>query len=158
MKKSLLIILTCLFFTDLGLAKQQARTNVIQYQIKEEQDKSREVAEYLKKREEELNQQNSRFKQESSLRRFEVMFFSSGAMVYWSSLVFVKLFAEIATGYSSELNNTYWYYIGFNALGIATYISIKDYYDIKAEAVTREHGPGNAGSGGYQFRFLSMRF
>ncbi len=140
------------------LAKQETITNVEQYQIKENQENLKEVEEYLKQREEEMNKIKERERAESPARRFEVMFFSSGAMVYWSSYLFVRIFAQIAKGTSSEMNNTYWYYIGFNAVGVATYVAIKDYYDRKAKLDIEQNNSGNFNPRDYRLTFLAVRF
>lgn len=140
------------------IAKQETVTNVEQYQIKENQENLKEVEEYLKQREEEMNKIKERERAESPARRFEVMFFSSGAMVYWSSYFFVRIFAQIAKGTSSEMNNTYWYYIGFNAIGVATYVAIKDYYDRKAKFDLEQNNSGNFNQRDYRLTFLAVRF
>jgi len=64
---------------------------------------------------------------ENKYRRFEIIFFSSGAVIYFTSYLLARLFAEINLGHSSELPDSYWYFIIVNSIGMATYISIHDY-------------------------------
>lgn len=156
MKRIFIILFLLSFTARLAAAGNTMITNRVLYRESDRQ--TGEVEEYLKKRREEKAAFEKKARAESPLRRFEVMFFSSGAMTYWSSLIFVKLFAQIATGHSSVMNNTYWYYIGFNALGIATYVAVKDYYDRRDEAVFNQNKYGNLNQKNYTINLLYARF
>lgn len=137
-------------------AEESSVTNIEQYRIKDKGENIEEVREYLLKRQKELEEKQNQKEPESSLRRFEVMFFTSGAMVYFSTLIFTKLFAEIYRGRSSELPNTYWTFIVANSVGIGTYIAIKDYYDIAHFQEEKKYGKENQNH--YRFSLLRKRF
>lgn len=152
----MIILFFFLFAVCPAAAGKSMITNRVPFRESDRQ--TAEVEEYLKRRKEEKAAVEKKARSESPLRRFEVMFFSSGAMTYWSSLIFVKLFAQIATGHSSVMNNTYWYYIGFNAVGIATYVSIKDYCERKETAVSFGNKHGNLNQKDYTIDLLYARF
>lgn len=157
--KKIIICITILFLHfQILFSRQNFTTNVLQYQIKDKSENLKEVEEYLKKRQEVLEQLKKKKEPESSLRRFEIQFFSSGAMVYFSTYIFVKLFSEIYSSASSELSAANWYFIIVNSIGIGTYIAIKDYYDVKKIKMEEEKNYGNIDQSYYRFSFLSKRF
>lgn len=155
----LIMILLCLFLLiNNSVAEQVLVTNVQQYEIKDEKIEFQEVEKYLKQREERLAELSAMKEPESKLRRAEIMFFSSGAMVYFSSLIFVKLFAEFTTGPSSSMPDTYWYFIGFNAIGIAAYVTIKDGIEYADYLVKEKNKQTNLGERNYKLNLWARRF
>lgn len=126
MKKIILILISLFIFTNIIHAKEIIVTNAKPYEIKGEQENLQEVEKYLKEHNDELEKIKNQEEPESRLRRAEVMFFSSGAIAYFSTYLFAELFATINKGTATTLPNTYWAYIGFNAIGIGTYVTIKD--------------------------------
>ncbi len=160
--KKIIICITILFLHfQILFSMQNSTTNVLQYQIKDKSENLKEVEEYLKKRQEVLEQLKKKKEPESSLRRFEIQFFSSGAMVYFSTYIFVKLFCEIYSSDSSELSVSHWCFIITNSVGIGTYIAIKDYYDVKKirmKEMEEEKNYGNIDQNYYRFSFLKKRF
>ncbi len=158
MKRCVILILLIVMSSHFVFAQQTAVTNVEKFKIEDESQNIKEVEEYLRNRQLILEKINNKKEPESSLRRFEVMFFTSGAMVYFSTFIFVKLFAKFSRGTSSELPYTYWYYIISNSAGIAAYIAIKDYYDVKKFRLEEEKRHGSIEQNTYRVSFLSQRF
>lgn len=126
MKNLILILLFIFIFRNFINASQVIITNAKPFEIKGGQENSQEVEKYLKEHNDEMEKIKNQEEPESKLRRAEVMFFSSGAIVYFSSFLFAKLYAGISKGFTSTLPNPYWAYIGANSIGIATYVTIKD--------------------------------
>ena len=124
-------LLLFLLIENLIYSETNFVTNIEQYKIDESLKGTKEVEKYLKEREEKIREDILKREKESPLRRFEVIFFSSGAMVYITTLFMLKIYQEFTTGESSNLPDVQWYYIGLNSIGLATYISIKDYYENK---------------------------
>ena len=158
MKQIVITILLVLFCVHAGFSEQEVKTNVEKYKIKEDARDIEEVAAYLKERQKMLESLNDQKEPESSVRRFEVMFFSSGAMAYFSTYLFVKLFAQFTTGHSSELPSSYWYFIITNSVGMATYISIKDYYEVKEIRNIEDNKQSHIGKNNYKMSLYNQRF
>ncbi|MBU1078256.1 MAG: hypothetical protein KKH98_13240 [Spirochaetes bacterium] len=154
----ILILLICLNMGFPLAAATGSVTNVQQYQIKGEGEDLDDVRKYLEERQAALEKIKNKKEPESSLRRFEVQFLTSGAMVYFSTYIFVKLFAEIYWGASSELPDTHWYFVITNSVGIGTYIAIKDYYDVKRMRAEDPDKFGREEEKLYRFSFLNKRF
>ncbi len=153
MVRFITVILLVFFGFSLLEAENSSLTNKVEYKVKSEVfPEESKVKEYLKKREKREEKENKE-NEESSVRRFEIMFFSSGTIVYLSSMLFLKLFAEITTGYSSELPDEYWYYIGVNSVGIGLYIAIKDYKENRIEKRVENLKEKN-----YKLSLLNIKF
>ncbi len=150
------ITLFFLYFILVNLlnADTNSITNIERYKVPDKGKQIKEVEKYLKEREERLKELAQKRKPESPVRRFEVEFFSSAPMLYLSTMFILKIYQEIITGESSELPDVQWYFIGFNSIGIATYIAIKDYYDNKKIQNKVEVRKGN----NYKLSFLRIRF
>ncbi len=158
MKKLIIIIVCILLSVCLVSARQNVVTNVEQYQIKDTGEDVEEVAKYLKERQAELEKQKKMREPESSFRRFEVVFLSAGAIVYWSSYLFVRLYAEFQIERSTELPDSYWYFIITNSVGMATYIAVKDYYDVKRIQEIDRNKYGKKKNNYYKLSLLKARF
>ncbi len=133
MHKYIIFLIIILFNLNLfGETNISYVTNKEIFAVKDKKEgiKNKKVEQYLKKRELLLEKENEK-NMESPIRRFEIIFFSSGTIAYLSSMLFLKLFAEFTIGYSSELPDEYWYYIVLNSTGVGLYIAFKDYYDNK---------------------------
>ena len=158
MKRITAAVIIILLGMNIIFAGQTVKTNVEQYKIKDESKNIKEVTEYLKKRQEKIEKAKKKIKPESSLRRFEVQFLSSGAMVYLSTWLFSRLFSMATTRNFSELPDTYWIFIITNSVGMATYIAVKDYYDVQRIQESREDRYSNRNQNFYRLSLLSSRF
>jgi len=118
--KTLIIAKIIIFSFTIIIFAQTTNTNVVK-QMPEELEK------YLEKQKMIQKLKPVKPEPESAARRAEIIFFSSIPLIYSSSYLLVKLFMELTTGESSEFPDSYWYYIGINTVGIATYLTIKDY-------------------------------
>ena len=125
-----MIIITALS-AHAGFCSPLVITNVEKHEIKDDSENVKEVAEYLKKRQEALERARKEKKPQSSLKRFEIQFFSAGAMAYVTTWLLSRIFAEFTIDDASDLPDIYWMLIITNSVGMATYISVKDYYDVK---------------------------
>ena len=131
MKKIFLILIIIVCSLKLSFAEKTVVTNKEQYEIKDKSASIKEVAEYLKERESKLKEAKSKKEPESALRRFEVQFFSAGAMSYLTTWLATRLFALATISSGSDLPDIYWMFVVTNSVGMATYIATKDYYDVK---------------------------
>lgn len=156
--KRLIVFIIILLIVHTSFAEQSSITNVEQYEIKDDSEKIKEVAEYLKKRQEEMERLKKKRKPEDSLRRFEILFFSSGTVAYLGSYFIAKIFATFNLGQSSELPYTYWYFIITNSVGVATYISIKDYYDVKRIRSQEQDTYNSIKQHSYKLGLLRIKF
>ena len=158
MKRMITAVIIILLSMNMIFAEQTIKTNVEQYKIKDESKNIKEVREYLKKRQEKIEKEKKKKKPESSLRRFGVQFFSSGAMAYLSTWILSRLFSMVTTRNSSELPDTYWIFIITNSAGMATYIAVKDYYDVQLIRGNQEDRYSNRNQNFYRLSLLSSRF
>ncbi len=158
--KKILIMIICILFTAANIifAEKSTITNVEQYKIKDTGKDVEEVAAYLKQRQAELEKLKNMKPPESSLRRLEIIFFSSGAIVYWSTYLFARLFAEYHLEHSSELPDSYWYFIITNSVGMATYITVKDYYHAKEIRGIEGNKYGKTYKNNYKVSLLKAKF
>ncbi len=149
-----LIFILTTFQLIFGESNTTYVTNKTEYTVKStvKENKSK-VEEFLKQREKKMKKLSKENK-ESSLRRFEIIFLSSGTVIYLSSRLFLKLFAEFTTGTSSELPDEYWYYIAVNSVGVGLYIAVKDYYAIE----NSEKKVENLNKKNYKLSLLKVRF
>ena len=154
MEKCVLILLGIFIITSYLLAETNSVTNVEKYKVPEKGKQLKEVEKYLKEREERLKKLAETREPESPIRRFEIEFFSSAPMIYLSTMFLLKLYQEITTQESSVLPDVQWYFIGFNSIGIAMYIAIKDYYDNKRSRNRLEIKTQN----NYKLAFLNIKF
>lgn len=154
MKRYVLIFVGIFIITSYLWAETNSVTNIERYKVPEKGKQLKEVEKYLKEREERLKKLAERREPESPIRRFEIEFFSSAPMIYLSTMFLLKLYQEITTQESSVLPDVQWYFIGFNSIGIATYIAIKDYYDNKKSKNRVEIKTEN----NYKLTFLKIRF
>jgi len=152
--KWIIFILLIFFAPYLLVSSTNSVTNVEIYKVPEKGKELKSVAKYLKERKEKQIKEKNKKKQESPVRRFEIEFFSSTAILYLSTFSILKLYQMLLAGSSSSLPDVQWYYIGFNSIGIATYIAVKDYYD------NREYYNNKVekGNNNYKFSFLKVRF
>ncbi len=152
--KWIIFLLLTIFNTDLLFSDTNSVTNVEIYKVPDKGKELKSVAEYLNRRGKKQIEEKNRQKSESPARRFEIEFFSSTAILYLSTFSILKIYQMLLTESSSELPDVQWYYIGFNSIGIATYIAVKDYYDNR----DYYNNKVEKGNNNYKFSFLKIRF